>query len=202
MNRLYDITETYIHHQGMRRIKGEGADPLLPLFMLDVVNTIYRSDLLPQDNRREAKKALKDWAKNYHELNADFFRTLNDEQQDRMIDAMDAFESFIGNEVMITRVAVMNLLSDHGIELEAQRILSSVMICNILAQCAQIVWREIYNGKDNIRIQGIMLHSERWMKLYFQNHSRAYVNPNEDKAIEDSVTSLCHKIVKYLQTLS
>ena len=37
MNRLHDITETYIRHLGLKRIKGDGADPILPFFMLDVM---------------------------------------------------------------------------------------------------------------------------------------------------------------------
>ena len=47
MNRLHDITEAYIAHLGLKRIKGSGADPILPFFMLDVMNTIYRKDILP-----------------------------------------------------------------------------------------------------------------------------------------------------------
>lgn len=197
-----DLVDTYIAHLGLRRIKGSGADPILPFFMLDVMNTIFREDILPLSKRFEAKKVAREWARNYHEFNSDFFSAFNDEQQDRMIDAMDDFECFIGNEVMVTRVAVMNLLAGHGIELEAQRVLSSVMICNILSQCAQIFWKEIYNGRENNNIKGILLHSERWMKLYYQGHSREYVNPNEDKGISDSVQALCNKIVKYLKTLS
>ena len=201
MNRLHDITETYIRHLGLKRIKGDGADPILPFFMLDVMNTIYRKDILPLPSKFEAKRALKEWAKNYHEFNSDFFSALSDDQQDRVIEIMDEFENYIGNDVMIAKVAVMNLLSDSGLDLESQRVISSCMVAHILAQSAQVLWKAVYCQCENPYIKAIIHHAGRWMDLYSKGRTRMRINMNESAEIEQAVNALCRKMIKFLRTL-
>ena len=202
MSMIVDITNTYARHLGYRGVDGERADPIIPFFILDVSNTLFRNDILPLKGVQESKKAVKDWAKCYHGINSDFFRSLTDEQQDYIIEAMDDFENFIANDVMIVRVAFMNLMSDKGIALEAQQVLSSCLTCNILAQCAQIVWTEVFNGLESKGIKGIIHYSDKWMKIYFRGKSECTVNPNEDKEVERSVDALCNKIARYIKQLS
>lgn len=201
MNRLHDITEAYITHLGFKRIKGSGADPILPFFMLDVMNTIYRKDILTLPCKFEAKKSLKEWARNYHELNADFFSAFSDEQQDRVIDIMDEFEAFIGNDIIIAKVAVMNVLADAGIDLDSQDVLASCMTAHILAQSAQVLWKAVYGSRENPYIKAIIHHAGRWMNLYSKGCTDMCINLNESKSIEEAVNALCRKMVKFLKNL-
>lgn len=201
MNRLYEITETYIHHLGLKRIKGSGADPILPFFMLDVMNSIYRKDILPLPCKHEAKRVRKEWARNYHELNSDFFAALSDEQQDQVIDIMDEFESYIGNDVMIAKVAVMNTLSDSGLDLGAQTVISSCMVAHILAQSAQVLWKAVYGNRENQYIKAIMHYAGKWMDIYSKGRTRMRINMNESVEVERAVNALCRKMVKFLRTL-
>ena len=61
---------------------------------------------------------------------------------DFVIDMMDHYEAFIANDVMLMRVALMNLVK--GLEFEEQGLIASLMLCNIFAQVAQITWSEIF----------------------------------------------------------
>lgn len=201
MNRLHDITETYIAHLGLRRVKGSGADPILPFFMLDVMNTIYRKDILPLPCKFEAKKMRKEWAKNYHELNADFFSAFSDEQQDRIIDIMDEFEAFIGNDIIIAKVAVMNVLANAGIDLDSQDVLASCMTAHILAQSAQVLWKAVYGNRENPYIRAIIYYAGRWMNIYSKGKTNMFINLNEYKSIEEAVSAPCRKMVKFLKNL-
>lgn len=201
MNRLHDITEAYITHLGLKRIKGTGADPILPFFMLDVMNTIYRKDILALPCKFEAKRSLKEWARNYHALNADFFSAFSDEQQDRVIDIMDEFEAFIGNDIIIAKVAVMNVLANAGIDLDSQDVLASCMTAHILAQSAQVLWKAVYGNHENPYIKAIIHHAGRWMNLYSKGRTDMCINLNESKSIEDAVSALCRKMVKFLKNL-
>lgn len=191
----------------MKRIAGKGGDPILPFFMLDAMYQILKKDLWNVPCRHEAKRERNLWLKSYNAFNRDFFSALDSDQQDYVIDLMDSFEAYIHNDVLVTQVSVMTQVGHYGLSFDDQKIISSAMMCHILAQTAKIVWTAIYKTKQcNMQatacLDSILKHSSRWMNLYFSSKSDAHINPNEDKRICDSVDILCKKMIKFLSTLN
>lgn len=201
-----ELVDTYLAHKGMRRVKGEGYDAILPFFMLDSMYQILSKEISPIPCRQEQKLALKKWKEAYTTFNRDFFRAFNQDQQDEIIDMMDSFESYISNDLMVARVSVMKELARYEIPFEHQKIVSACMLCHVLAQAAQIIWGAIYKNPRNIAkespyIKAILKHSNTWMNLYFAKISDAHINPNDSEQICLAMDILCKKMVKFLKTL-
>ena len=195
-----DLVDTYIATLGLKRLKGERASPILPFFILDAMYSILVKDLAPLEVKGQTKKALTDWLHNYGLFNRSFFRAFSQDQQDEVIDIMDSFEAYIGNDLTVTKVAVMNQLAKHGIEFEGQKILAAAVVANILAQQASIIWEEVYK-RSNRYLLAIELLSKRWMQSYFLQHFPGHINPNEDKTICTAVDILCKKIIHFLDKI-
>ena len=195
-----ELVDIYIATLGLKRLKGERASPILPFFILDAMYSILVKDIAPIPVKGPTKKALTEWTHNYNLFNRSFFRAFTQEQQDEVIDIMDAFIAHIGNDITVTQVAVMNQLSKHGIAFEGQKILASAMLCNILAQQATIVWEEVYK-KSNRYLAAIERHSKLWMQSYFIQRYPGHVKPNEDKTICLAVDILCKKIIQFLDKI-
>lgn len=201
-----ELVDTYLEHRGMRRVKGEGYDPILPFFMLDAMYQILSKEIVPIKSRQEQKQALKRWQASYTAFNRDFFSAFNQEQQDEIIDIMDAFESYVNNDIIVAEVAVMNELAKLDIPFEQQKVVASSMMCHVLAQAAQITWSAIYKNKYNVskespHINAILKYSSMWMNMYFSKVSNAHVNPNDSQQICDAMDALCRKMVRFLKTL-
>ena len=195
-----NLVDTYIATLGLKRLKGSSASPILPFFILDAMYSILAKDIVPVPVKGPTKKALTDWTHNYNLFNRSFFRAFNQDQQDEVIDIMDNFTAHIGNDITVTQVSVMNQLCKHGIAFEGQKILASAMLCNILAQQADVIWEEVYK-RHNRYIVAIERNSKIWMQSYFLQHYPGRVNPNDDKTICLAVAILCKKIVHFLDKI-
>lgn len=194
------LVEAYVAHLGLKRVQGTGADPILPFFILDVMNTILHRDLFPVKAQHEEKKAKKLWVQNYHTFNKDFFSAFNDEQQDEIIDIMDDFEAYVNNDVVIVKVAVMNEIAKYDVSLADQVVLADLMVCHILAQTAQIVWTAVYR-RENKFIHSILFYAGRWMELYARRCTTSVIRTQDSEGITVAVNALCKRVVKFLDRL-
>ena len=199
-----EIVDTYLTHKGMRRVKGDGYDPILPFFMLDAMYQIMSKEIVPVPSRHEQKLVLKRWKAAYNSFNRDFFSAFNQEQQDEIIDIMDEFQSYINNDIIVAEVAVMKQLQQYDIPFEDQKIVAASMMCHVLAQTSQIAWKAIYKNKYNVskespQINAIQKYASLWMNLYFAKISDAHVNPNDSEQICTAMDILCRKMVKFLK---
>lgn len=196
-----ELVDTYLAHMGMRRVKGDGYDPILPIFMLDAMYQIMTTDIMPIKGKHEQKRAYNRWKDAYNTFNLDFFSCFNVDQQCEITDMMDAFEEYIQNDIMVTEVAVMNELQTYGIPFEHQKVVASSMVCHILAQSALIAWDAVYKQLPNRYIKAMIKNAGLWMNLYFNKISQAHVNPNNSDTICTAVDILCRKMVRFLSTL-
>lgn len=189
------ITDKWLSSIGLRRERGHSLEAILPFLMLDVNYSIYQSTVRPIECKREMKMWKKRWIESYNRINRAFFRAFSDEEQDAVIGIMDDFSNYISNDVMIARVQVMNILKD--LDLEHQKVCSDLVIANVLAQSAQVIWDKCYHTNSN-DISSVIFASGKFMALYHSSISREYVNPNESEQIVNAVDALCKKMVLYL----
>lgn len=197
-----EIVDIYLSSRGMALAHGgQTLEPILPLIMLDAMYQIYCSDIRGVTFHHEQKKWKNLWAENYERLNREFFRAFSIDQQCEITDIMDDFEKCINNDIMVAKVQIMNILQD--IETEAANICASLMLCNILAQSAGIVWEHVYvqpNGKPerNPYINSIERCTSKLMNAYHKNFSDRSVNPNQSRPLTNAVNILCRKMIKWL----
>lgn len=201
-----NLVDTYLAHKGMRRVAGTGYDPILPFFMLDAMYQIMSKDIVPVESKQEQKLALKRWQMSYNAFNRDFFSAFDSDQQDKIIDIMDAFEAYINNDIIIAEVAVMDDLAKHNIPLDQQKVVASAMMCHVLTQAAHITWGAVYKNRYNVskespHIKAILKYSSMWMNMYFSKVSDAHIDPNDSQQICDAMDALCRKMVKFLKTI-
>lgn len=197
------LVDAYLHRHGLRRTKGEDESfaPLLPFLMLDAMLNLYEKDIkkIPCSQMMRHQRNL--WTNNYSLFNRDFFSCFNQEQKDAIIDKMDEYESYLEHHIFIAKIQIMECIN--FLPMDKQNGVASCLLCNILAQSAQIVWRDIYKngrmqGKENPYIRNIQKWSYEFMNTYYGGEL-PNVNCNESKGVRDAVTILCNKMVEFLK---
>lgn len=194
-----ELTDAYLRHMKYRRLEGGGMTPILPFFILDAMFQIYSKVVGPMDLKREQKMMRARWIDAYNQFNRDFFSAFTDDQQDAIIDRMDDFCEYINNDVEIARVQVMNVMKEDCIDM--QMTVSSIMLCNVLAQAANTVWRNTYVKRDGSPLRNAYIDAmERWSyKFMNAYHGRSTnVDPNKSEGVSKAVSALCRRIIRWL----
>lgn len=197
-----ELTEKYLKAHGLRLLVGADGDlsPILPFLILDVQYQIFDKNIRPLKVRFEAKRIKKEWENHYRAFNRDFFECYTVDEADEIIDMMDRLEAYIHNEVEFVKISVMGCMRDF--DLEAQVVLASAMVCNILCQTAQVVWGHCYKDKNycdkkNPEIKAMTSCSYRFMNAVYKNTREVDCNDSTD--VNNCVNALCRKIVRFLK---
>lgn len=199
-----DIVNAYCLKRNLQIMRGAKHDndpaPILPFLIADCAYQEFCSGVKPLHLKQEQKRMQKNWLADYHQFNQRLFSCLNADERDFTIELMDAYSEFIQNDVMVMRVALMNLVN--GCEFEDQKSIASLLLCNIFAQVAQISFGCVFvNGRG---------HSERAPELdRMRNIShrlansvltiKETINPNADKALNASVDAYMRKTTNWLK---
>lgn len=196
-----EICDKFLASMGYTRVSGHTLEPVLPALMLDLNYQIFQQEVKPLNCKQNMKVFKNRWIDAYNRFNTRFFKAFTQDEADEVIDRMDEFENWIANDVMITKVQIMNLLDD--LPFETAKTCASLMIANILAQSAGIVWSHCYKTKSgydckNMDIYAIERASASFMNLYHKAISQRNVKPSESKPICDAVDVLCNKMIKFL----
>lgn len=138
------LVKSYISHNNMTILNGKSDDvsPILPFMMMDAQYQIYIKTIVPLRVTGAAKMVKNRWVKCYTTFNKSFFACYTQDQQDAIIDRMDDFEDFIANDLMFVKVAISDCFNH--LDIEKQSVISDCLLCNILAQTAQITWGRVY----------------------------------------------------------
>jgi hypothetical protein len=175
--------------------------PLLPFIIMDCAQLEFSREVVPIGARQNAKMLIKAWQADYRMFNQRLFRTLDAEQRDFVIDMMDAYEDFIANEMMLMRVAIMDLVKECSFD--AQKTVASLMLCNIFSQVAQITWGEIFYTKSGhhevcAELERIRNRSHKLTNMVC--FIKDDVNPNTSTRLHDAIQSYISKTTKWLKT--
>ena len=196
-----EMVDKWLASIDMKRVQGHTLETILPFLMLDVNYQILQSTVKPIDSKHEMQTQKSRWSDASNRLYKRFFRAFTVDEQNEVIDKMDDFENWIANDVMIAKVQIMNFLQD--LDFDIQKTCAELMIANIMAQSAQIVWGNCYktstmHNQKNMDIQAIEKASSRFMNLFHSAVSNRHVNPNQSKPIVAAVDVLCQKMIKWL----
>ena len=201
--KVSDIVLAYCKRWGLHVIKGKLHDntlsPLLPYIIMDCAYSEFTREIKPLKLRHKENKMRNDWLASYRKFNGKLFSALNQEQTDFVIDLMDEYEGKIDYDVMLMKVALMNLLK--GLEFTDQKIMASLLVCNIIAQVAQDAW-----GKGNCNLYGKRdeNHELKQMRVLSRKLTDTIVllpehlDLNEDEAVNSAVNKYIGTTIKYL----
>ena len=200
-----EIVESYLRHNHLKVIAGEygAGDVLYPFLLMDLVYGIYQGEIRKVECKRELKRARGKWNEAYGLFTRSFFAAFSVEQQDEICDLMDEYEKWMGNSLMVVRVAVMDAIGDR-VGVKEQRVLSACQMCNILAQCAQIVFGTIF--KDEMRrarksreIEEVRIAARQFSDEYAKECGLkdVYIDLNKDKKVNAAVDAMLKKLTAF-----
>ena len=198
-----EIVDTYFVAHGFRQTKGGAQDfsPILPFLMLDEVYTMYRRTILPIKCAHQMKQSKMLWAESNNAFNKDFFACYTKEQTEAIIERMDDFEQFIAKDEMIVKVQIMNEVNFEP--LERQDVIATCLLCSILVQSAQVVWRRIYKNSlqqdtENIALRNIRRGIVGFMNEYY-GKNKPDIKVDDNPQVAGAVGVLCRNMIKWLK---
>ena len=204
-----EIINTWLASINRTRVSGDTAEPLMPFLLGDAIYTIYNKDVAPLDLHREEKKLRSDWAAAYDRFNKPFFKAFDQDTSIQVTALMDDFENYIQNDLMVLRSQLMLLLQD--IEFELRGTIVSLLLCHVLAQCAQHAWGNVYRvgkkmgpmlihkGEKNRDLETINRAAFLLANRMHNAINQAFVDPNKTEGIPPAVNALCRRIYRWLQ---
>lgn len=170
---MRDIALEYLRYHKYGVVDGEGNEAvvLYPFLLMDLEYSLWQEVIRPMKVKGMLKKRKSEWSEAYNRFNRELFIALDAEQTERFVDLMDEYERWMGNDVMVARVAAMDEIVRQTWDrpLEEQQVLSACLICNCLAQCANIAWEDTHLKKENRDIAAVeraaLNFSDEYMKL-------------------------------------
>ena len=200
------LSERYIEANELRVVKGTAGvgDLLIPFLLMDLEYSLYQKYVRKVDARRELKKVKNEWERAYGLFDREFFSVFSEEQKEWVVELMDEYEEWVWNGVEIARIAVMDEMAKReGYELDVQELLGACLMCNCLAQCANIVWEAIHvdrrgRKRKNDAIERVQWCSKRYADVWMEQHGdRAVINLNDNKRVNDAMNALVRKISRF-----
>ena len=201
-----EIIHRILDRMNLEITKGtdEMLDPILPWFIMDIQYQIYCRSIKPLNCVHDLQFLRTRWNENYKFFNKSMFCMFNDDEKSEIVDMMDEFETYISNDVEIAKIQFMNVMK--GYDLDIQDIIASGMMCNVLAQNANIIYNKVYalgrNGKhiDNPNIAAVATYSFKFVNLLHNAISDERLVFNGVKPLDDAIQIISNKMIKWIKT--
>lgn len=178
----------------------------LPYLIMDTAYQVYCKHIMTVPASFRLLQLRKALGSAFSNFSKDFFRCFTIDESCEITDEMDGFESYIGNDVVILKLALMKQCEDYP--LEKQQVICSGMIVNILAQCAEVIYEDSFKretrlggtrrlvGERNDLIEAVARATMRFLKEY--NKNGRDIDFNSSKDIDDCVNIICKRIVQFI----
>ena len=198
-----DVVSRLLTARGLKVVKGsDGMGGILyPYLLMDLEYSVWQRDIRGVRAERELKKARTQWTEAYDRFNRAFFRDIGEDCWDYMCDLMDEYERWMERPLMLARVAIMNAIGER--DFEEQKILSACLLCNCLAQCANIIWGTIYLDGHGRRRKNDDIERVEWASKAFadtwmlQRGDKSVINLNGDKGVNDAMNVVVQHITQF-----
>lgn len=193
-----ELVEKYLHSIGMKLVKGSTLEALFPFLIMDCQYQLYCKDIAPIPVKQDLKKVRNQWIESYNKFNRSLFKAFTVDEQDEIVDKMDDFSSYIQNDLVVAKVAMMDVAKQ--LPFEIQNVIGSCLMCNALAQMAQIIWGKVYHNRRNEsmfnrEIDGVRKFSWRFLNMYYKEDEHISCNV---ETVNTTIDILCRKAIKWL----
>ena len=192
----------YLEYNKYKLVDGEGneAAVLYPFLLMDLEYSLWHEVIRPMKVKGMLRKRKSEWSEAYNRFNRELFIALDAEQTERFVDLMDEYERWMGNDVMVARVAAMDEIVKQTWDrpLEEQQVLSACLICNCLAQCANIAWEDTHLKRENRDIAAVeraaLCFSDEYMKMI---GDKSYLKFSGSKRFEAAMNAITRKATHF-----
>lgn len=201
--KVSDIVNAYCERNGLKVLQGRLGEndpaPIVAFMIMDCAQAEYMKNIAPLNLKHDAKKLDSMWRKDYHAFNQRLFTCLTPDQRDFTIEMMDAYTEAVDYEVMLIRIAVMDLVKI--CDFADQKIIASLLLCNVFSQIAQICWGAVYRNDYSKEDKCPEL-----LRLRQHSHKLSNtvvilpvdINPNASEKLMSAVESFKNKTIKWL----
>lgn len=210
-----EIVERYLHRIGYRRTQGDTFEPVMPVFVLDLMYQLHNEQIAgpAKSFRQQSAFHHNRWMEAYTRFNRRFFDTFTVDEQDEVCDMMDAFEKAMGNHVTIARLAVMDVFPE--LPTDQRLVLSSISLCNTMCHAAQALYGNVYKiphrdptgrivaggPKRNEEINAMIRHSIRLMNEYYRSIGGKRTEALASDAVVKTTEVLIRRIFEWLSNI-
>lgn len=197
------IVGALLKARGLKVVKGEAGtgDILYPYLLMDLEYSVWQKDVRGVKAERELKRVKGQWQEVYDRFNRAFFRDVGEEYWEEVTDLMDEYEKWMERPLMLARVAMMNAIGER--DFEEQKLLSACLLCNCLAQCANIIWGTIFidrhgHKRENPDIAAVEKASKRFADVWMsQRGDKSVINLNGDKGVNEAMNVVVKQITQF-----
>ncbi len=197
------IMQRFLEAQGLSVIKGElCTDLFMPYLLMDCQYQIYDKNIKGIEMKGYMKTVRDRWTKQNTLFFKSLFKGLAPDECEELTDLMDEFEEYIKNDISMLKSHIVSCIPAE-VGFEKRIMIADSMSCNILAQCAQILWGSIFktskgNSHTNDTIKGVENLSHR-MACEIHNCDKQTIDLNKENMIHVCVDNLKHKIMLFLK---
>lgn len=199
-----EIMEKFLERNGLRLYTGTADDfsPMLPWMIMNIQYQIFWKIIHPMPCGHSLQKYKSRWHECYNKFNHSLLCVFSDVEKAEIAEKMGEFEDYMDYHVTVAKMQFMNRVSFYPVDM--QDVIASCMMCNVLAQNAQIVYGRVFKtgrlkSKTNRDIEGVEKNSHMFVNILHGMFSDQKVTFMDDKNINDAVLILQKRIVKWLQ---
>lgn len=206
-----EIARAYYKHNNLKLQQGseDSLEAILPFIIMDAVYQLYCTHIKPMDVKGQLAQIRNHWSKTYSQFNRQFFRSFDEDQIDYVMDKMDSFDSYIQNDLEITRISIMDCFRQEGDTMQV--VASACVLCGVLAVAANTVWQRVHRvvlprskyrpyartvGEKNPLLT--ILEKIPYKYLGGYRGKAEVINVSNDPKVEAAVNVLCRKMIHWL----
>lgn len=144
-----NLLDPYFRSLGLPEGKGDAyaLHPVAVFLLHDIIYQTFVSEVLEAPLKHRSAKIVGEWKEANHRHFSRLFLDLDQDSKDVVIDLMDELEETIANDLAIIKIAVMDGLS--AVDLEKQKLLGAIQLCNLLAQLSDMLWDCCFQRKGH-----------------------------------------------------
>ena len=197
------ITSIFFKENKKKRISGRAdtMSAMMPYLIMNVVCQMHYKYISRLGCCHNLKKISHNWGSSYTNFNHAMLCLYNDAQKDYIIDKMDSFENYTKDCVEETDELIQKGLCSEGVPYEDRKVISTCLLCNVLSESAQVLWRNTYldsKGREesNMDIDRITRATIMFADEYYKPMKN--IDPNKFKGMKDQIDKLCHTMIEWI----
>lgn len=200
------LVESYTAYKGWRCSNNDDKSVLCPYFLADSAYLVYEQHIKPLRLTHDLKMYAKKYIAAYREFTKDFFQAFDAEEQDYIVELMDALHDHIAHDIAILRQSVIDNIKE--LPLDVRQVLASLAACLHLTQCTCILYKHIFvasNGGPllNRSLQGMITNIGCLFEAYSKqkaNATRVY-DLNNIAPVATASRILCNRIIQFVNNI-
>lgn len=196
-----EINETYLKYRGYRQMQGnkDNLSMLMFFFMMDASKSFYDRSVAAMNPKHMSRRFKTRMDNAYHLFFKRFFTPFTDEQNEYILDKVDAYEKEMEHHFLIADIAMQEANNDKPTEF--QQNLSRAWLANLLAADAQDFHKECWldgRGKPtcDVYIDQFLKASKEFAKLEFGEGP--YITDRQFNRIQKAVKVIANKTMDFI----